>query len=229
VVTTSPAGRSRSHTPSSRPRARPPLRGGGPLTPRIIAVRHGETEWSAAGRHTGRTDVPLNESGRRAARLLGERLHREPWNGFPGARVRTSPLGRARETCELAGFGDRAETWDRLVEWDYGDYEGITSPEIRESRPGWVLWRDGVPNGETSFQVANRCDEVIAWAKEVDGDCLVFAHGHFLRTLAARWRHLDPLRGMGLSLYPSALSVLGHEYGDPALTLWNDTAHLEPW
>lgn len=197
------------------------------MAPRLVLVRHGETEWSKSGQHTGRTDIPLTEEGREAAQLLGKRLARAPWHDFPGARVRTSPLQRARETCELAGFGDRAETWDALREWDYGEYEGRTSPEIREERPGWVIWRDGVIGGETSWQVANRADEVVAWAKEQDSDAVVFAHGHFLRTLAARWLRLDPMRGMVLSLAPASLSVLGWEYGDPAITLWNDTAHLQ--
>ncbi|MEU4097821.1 histidine phosphatase family protein [Streptomyces sp. NPDC026673] len=197
------------------------------MAPRLVLVRHGETEWSKSGQHTGRTDIPLTEEGREAAQLLGKRLARAPWHDFPGARVRTSPLQRARETCELAGFGDRAETWDALREWDYGEYEGRTSPEIREERPGWVIWRDGVIGGETSWQVANRADEVVAWVKEQDSDAVVFAHGHFLRTLAARWLRLDPMRGMVLSLAPASLSVLGWEYGDPAITLWNDTAHLQ--
>lgn len=197
------------------------------MHPRLILVRHGQTEWSRSGRHTGRTDILLAEEGRDAARLLGKRLRRSPWEAFPGAQVRTSPLVRARETCELAGFGDRAQEWDALMEWDYGAYEGRTSPEIREERPGWVIWRDGVIGGETSWQVANRADQVVAWAKDSDTDCVVFAHGHFLRTLAARWLHLDPARGMVLSLAPASLSVLGWEYGDPAVTLWNDVAHLQ--
>jgi probable phosphoglycerate mutase len=194
---------------------------------RIILVRHGQTEWSVTGQHTGRTDIPLNDEGHEAARLLGKRLARAPWDGFPGARVRTSPMSRARDTCALAGFGDRAEEWDALMEWDYGAYEGRTSPDIREERPGWMIWRDGVVGGETTWQVANRADQVVAWAKEEDTDCVVFAHGHFLRTLAARWLHLDPMRGSVLSLSPASLSVLGWEYGDPAITLWNDTAHLQ--
>jgi probable phosphoglycerate mutase len=197
------------------------------MHPRLILVRHGQTEWSRSGQHTGRTDIPLTEEGRDAARLLGKRLKRSPWEDFPGAQVRTSPLARARETCELAGFGDRAEEWDTLMEWDYGAYEGRTSPEIREERPGWVIWRDGVIGGETSWQVAGRADQVVAWAKASETDCVVFAHGHFLRTLAARWLHLDPARGMVLSLAPASLSILGWEYGDPAVTLWNDTAHLQ--
>jgi broad specificity phosphatase PhoE len=194
---------------------------------RIVLVRHGQTEWAKNGRHTGRTDIPLTEEGREAARLLGKRLERSPWNGLSGARARTSPLARARDTCELAGFGERAEDWDALMEWDYGEYEGRTSPEIRAERPGWMIWRDGVIGGETSWQVATRADEVVAWSKEADSDCLVFAHGHFLRTLAARWLHMDPLRGSVLSLAPASLSILGWEYGDPAIELWNDTAHLQ--
>jgi probable phosphoglycerate mutase len=194
---------------------------------RIVLVRHGQTEWAKNGRHTGRTDIPLTEEGRQAARLLGKRLERPPWNGLPGARVRTSPLARARETCELADFGDRAENWDALMEWDYGEYEGRRSAEIRVERPGWLIWRDGVMGGETSWQVATRADAVVAWAKEADSDCLVFAHGHFLRTLAARWLRLDPMRGAVLSLAPASLSILGWEYGEPAIELWNDTAHLQ--
>ena len=193
----------------------------------IILVRHGQTEWSRTGQHTGRTDIPLVAEGRDAARLLGKRLLRSPWNAFPQARVRTSPLIRARETCDLVGFGDRAEDWDALMEWDYGDYEGRTSAEIRAERPGWMIWRDGVIGGETSWQVADRADQVVAWAEEADTDCVVFAHGHFLRTLAARWLRLDPMRGSVLSLAPASLSVLGWEYGVPAITLWNDTAHLQ--
>lgn len=115
------------------------------MAPRILLARHGQTEWSLLGKHTGRTDVPLLEEGRQGAKLLGERLHRAPLDGLPGALVRTSPLLRARETCELAGFGDRAEPWDALLEWDYGEYEGMTPDEIQEARPGWLLWREGAP------------------------------------------------------------------------------------
>ena len=194
---------------------------------RILLVRHGQTEWSATGRHTSRTDVPLTEAGRKAARALGERLRQEPWNGLAGARVRTSPRRRARETCALAGFGDRAEEWDVLVEWDYGDYEGRTSPEIRKERPGWVVWWDGVPGGEEIGQVAERADRGIAWAAEDERDALLFAHGHFLRTLAARWLGLEPQRGASLVLSAGSLSVLGWAYGKRAIERWNDTAHME--
>ncbi len=117
------------------------------MAPRILLARHGQTEWSLSGRHTGRTDVPLLEEGRRGAKLLGERLHRAPLEGLPGVEVRTSPLSRARETCELAGFGERARAWDTLMEWDYGAYEGMTPDEIQAVRPGWLIWRDGVPEG----------------------------------------------------------------------------------
>jgi probable phosphoglycerate mutase len=151
------------------------------MAPRILLARHGQTEWSLSGRHTGRTDVPLLEEGRRGAKLLGERLHRAPFDGVPGAEVRTSPLVRARETCELAGFGDRARTWDALMEWDYGSYEGMTPAEIQAVRPGWLIWRDGVPGGEGTAEVAARADQVVAWAREADRDVLVFAHGHILR------------------------------------------------
>ncbi|MFI5524852.1 histidine phosphatase family protein [Streptomyces platensis] len=196
------------------------------MAARIFLARHGQTEWSLTGRHTGRTDVPLLEEGRRGAKLLGERLHRAPWDGLPGVEVRTSPLVRAKETCELAGFGDRAQPWDALMEVDYGAYEGLTPAEITSGRPDWLLWRDGVPEGETLAEVAARADEVVSWARSADRDVLVFAHGHILRTLGARWLGLDISFGARIRLEPTSLSVLGWAYGEPAIERWNDTGHL---
>ncbi|GGS17147.1 histidine phosphatase family protein [Streptomyces griseoviridis] len=196
------------------------------MAPRILLARHGQTEWSLSGRHTGRTDVPLLEEGRRGAKLLGERLHRAPLDGLPAAEVRTSPLVRARETCDLAGFGDRAATWDALMEWDYGAYEGMTPAEIQAVRPGWLIWRDGVPEGESTADVTARADEVVAWAREADRDVLVFAHGHILRSIGARWLGLPLDFGARVRLNPTSLSVLGWAYGEPAVEQWNDIGHL---
>ncbi|MEU9557096.1 histidine phosphatase family protein [Streptomyces fumanus] len=196
------------------------------MAPRILLARHGQTEWSLSGRHTGRTDVPLLEEGRRGAKLLGERLHRPPFDGVPGVEVRTSPLVRARETCELAGFGDRARTWDTLMEWDYGAYEGLTPAEIQDLRPGWLIWRDGVPGGEGVAEVTARADEVVAWAREADRDVLIFAHGHILRSIGARWLGLPLDFAARVRLNPTSLSVLGWAYGEPAIEHWNDTGHL---
>ncbi|WP_435243647.1 histidine phosphatase family protein [Streptomyces cucumeris] len=194
--------------------------------PRILLARHGQTEWSLLGKHTGRTDIPLLDEGRRGAKLLGERLHRVPWAGLPEAEIRTSPLSRARETCELAGFGDRAQEWDALLEWDYGAYEGLTPAEIKASRPDWLIWRDGVPEGEAREAIAARADQVVAWALGADRDVLVFAHGHILRTLAARWLGYDISFASRIRLDPTSLSILGWAYGEPALERWNDTGHL---
>ncbi|MGW0824132.1 histidine phosphatase family protein [Streptomyces sp. NPDC002845] len=201
------------------------------MAPRILLARHGQTQWSLAGKHTGRTDVPLLEEGRRGAKLLGERLFRTPLNGLPGAEVRTSPLSRARETCELAGFGDRATPWDTLMEVDYGAYEGLTPDEIRACRPGWLMWRDGVPEGETLQQLSARADEVVTWARSADRDgrdVLIFAHGHILRSIAARWLGLPLDFAARVRLNPTSLSVLGWAYGEPAIESWNDTGHLAP-
>ncbi|AKL66251.1 histidine phosphatase family protein [Streptomyces goshikiensis] len=197
------------------------------MAPRILLARHGQTAWSKLGKHTGRTDVPLLEEGRRGAKLLGERLARDPWRGLPGVEVRTSPLVRASESCELAGFGVRADPWDALMEWDYGDYEGMTPAEIQAVRPGWLIWRDGVPGGESVADVGARADEVVGWARSAERDVLVFAHGHILRTLAARWLGFDVSFGARIRLEPTSLSVLGWAYGAPALERWNDTGHLD--
>ncbi|UGY91573.1 histidine phosphatase family protein [Streptomyces gobiensis] len=198
------------------------------MAARILLVRHGETAWSRRGQHTGRTDVPLLDEGRRMAKLLGERLHRSPWDGLPGAEIRTSPLVRASETCELAGFGGgRAEAWDALMEWDYGAYEGLTPAQIKE-RAGqdWLIWRDGVPDGETLAELSARADAVVRWARSADRDVLVFAHGHILRVLGARWLGLDPDFAARIRLAPASLSILGWAYDAPAIERWNDTGHL---
>ncbi|MFC8200573.1 histidine phosphatase family protein [Streptomyces sp. NPDC060006] len=196
------------------------------MAPRILLARHGQTEWSLSGKHTGRTDIPLLDEGRRGAKLLGERLHRAPLNGLPGVEVRTSPLARARETCELAGFGDRAAPWDALMEWDYGAYEGLTPDEIRAGRPDWLIWRDGVPRGETLAEVTARADEVVERVRSGDRDVLVFAHGHILRSIGARWLGLGLDFGARVRLNPTSLSVLGWAYGEPAIETWNDCGHL---
>jgi broad specificity phosphatase PhoE len=187
----------------------------------VVLARHGETEWSRSGRHTGRTDVPLTEAGMRHARLLGPRLA-----GRRFAAVFTSPLARAIETCRLAGLGDRAQVRDELLEWDYGEYEGITTPEIRERRPAWSLWRDGCPGGEDPAQVGERVDRLIAELRGLDGDAALFAHGHVLRVLGARWAGLGPEAGALLALSTATLSVLGHEREVSVVRLWNDGSHL---
>ncbi|AZM53418.1 histidine phosphatase family protein [Streptomyces sp. WAC 01529] len=196
------------------------------MAPRILLARHGQTEWSLSGKHTGRTDIPLLDEGRRGAKLLGERLHRAPYDGLPDAEVRTSPLSRARDTCEIAGFGDRAEPWDALMEFDYGDYDGMTPADIHAVRPGWLIWRDGVPGGETLAQVSARADEVVEWARSADRDVLVFAHGHILRVIGARWLGHDIGFAARIRLNPTSLSVLGWAYGEPAIESWNETGHL---
>ncbi len=182
----------------------------------VVLIRHGETEWSASLRHTGRTDVALTAAGEAAARGLSACLA-----GWTFARVLTSPLRRASETCRLAGFGVRCEAREDLREWDYGAYEGLTTAQIRERRPEWSLWRDGVPDGETLAQVGARADRVIAEARAVDGDVALFAHGHVLRILTARWLDLPPDRGRSFALSTASLGVLGYEREIPVILRWN--------
>jgi broad specificity phosphatase PhoE len=183
----------------------------------VVLVRHGETEWSRDGRHTGRTDVPLTEHGRAQAEAVGAALHDREF-----ALVLTSPLGRALETCRLAGFGDQAVERDELMEWDYGAYEGRTTSEIREERPNWTLWRDGVPDGETVEQVGERVDRVLDEVRTVDRDALLFAHGHVLRVLTARWLGLEPDAGRLFALDPATLSTLGYERETAVVDIWNE-------
>jgi broad specificity phosphatase PhoE len=182
----------------------------------IVLVRHGETEWSRDWRHTGRTDIPLTEPGREQAQVL-----RAPLSEWTFTRVYSSPLSRAIETCRLAGLGDRAELTEALLEWDYGVYEGITTKEIRETRPDWFLWRDGCPGGETAEDVGARVDPLIAELKRADGDVALFAHGHILRVLAARWLGLPPQDGKLLALSTATLSVLGYERETEVIRRWN--------
>jgi broad specificity phosphatase PhoE len=184
--------------------------------PTIVLVRHGATEWSAARKHTGRTDVPLSETGRRDAERLPERLA-----GYEFTVVLSSPLARARETAELAGFADRVQVDDDLREFDYGEYEGRTTTEIREERPGWSVWRDGSPGGERPDDVGDRADRVIDRLLEAGGDVAVFAHGHLLRVLGARWVELPAAYGGHLALDTGALSELGYERERRAIWLWN--------
>ena len=182
----------------------------------VVLVRHGETEWSRSGKHTGRTDIPLAERGRQDARAVGDALRNRTF-----ALVLTSPLTRAAETCRLAGYGEVAVQRDEFREWDYGAYEGRTTAEIRRERPGWTLWRDGVPEGESIEEVAARVDRVIPELRSIDGDALLFAHGHVLRILAARWLGLDPSGGRLFALDPATLSALGNERETPVVRLWN--------
>jgi broad specificity phosphatase PhoE len=182
----------------------------------IVLARHGETEWSRDRRHTGRTDIPLTENGRRQAGVLRGALA-----GRDFARVLSSPLSRALDTCREAGLGDQAELTDDLYEWDYGEYEGITTAEIREGRPGWNLWRDGCPGGETAADVGRRVDRVLDSLDGLEGDAAVFAHGHVLRVLTARWLGLGPENGALFKLDTGTLSVLGYERETRAITRWN--------
>jgi broad specificity phosphatase PhoE len=183
----------------------------------IVVVRHGQTEWSEAGRHTGRTDLPLIEAGQRRARALRAELADQTFS-----LVLCSPLLRARETCRLAGYGQQAVLCDDLREWDYGDYEGSTTAEIQRRRPGWSLWRDGCPNGEIAADVGTRADRVIAEVRAAHADAVAFGHGHMLRVLAARWLGLAPADGGLFALATGTLSTLGYERETPAILSWSE-------
>jgi broad specificity phosphatase PhoE len=178
-------------------------------------VRHGETEWSKAGRHTSTTDLPLTDDGVETARKLAKRLSGQEFD-----LVLTSPRLRARRTAELAGFAD-VEVDPDLIEWNYGDYEGLTTAQIRETVPGWTVWSHPVPGGETAARVTERLDRVVRRVAEVPGDVLVFGHGHALRALAARWLELDVTEGRHFMLETATISVLGWERGSPAIHRWN--------
>jgi broad specificity phosphatase PhoE len=192
--------------------------------PIVYLARHGETAWSLSGQHTGRTDLPLTANGERNAVLLGARLKE-----LNVARVLTSPLQRARRTCELAGFGSAAAVDADLLEWDYGEYEGRKSVDIYAVRPGWDLFRDGCPGGESPEQVAARAERVAERLRAAGGNVLVFSSGHFLRVLAGRWARMPLDGGRYLMLSTASLSALGYENDmtRPVVRLWNDTTHLE--
>jgi probable phosphoglycerate mutase len=191
--------------------------------PVIYLARHGETAWTVSGQHTGVTDITLTERGERNARRLGERL-----KGFMFADVFTSPLQRARRTCELAGFVGLAKVDPDLVEWNYGAYEGQRTADIRKERPDWELFRDGCPGGESPAQIGARADRVVARLRSLDNDVLLFSSGHFLRVLAARWCGLDVFFGRYLLLTVATLSILGYEHNktEPVIRLWNDARHV---
>ena len=182
----------------------------------IVLVRHGETEWSLSGQHTSGTDLELTERGRERAIALAPQLSK--WNF---SLVLSSPLRRALDTCKLAGFGEAVELSDDLKEWDYGEYEGLTTPQIRETDPSWSLWRDGCPGGEQPQQVGARADAVIARLREADGDALAFAHGHILRVLTARWIGLPVAGGARFALGAGAICVLGFERETEVVAHWN--------
>jgi broad specificity phosphatase PhoE len=191
--------------------------------PEVYLARHGETAWTLTGQHTGRTDIPLTARGEQDALSLCQRLQ-----GATFTRVLVSPLGRAQRTCELAGFGDQAEVDPDLQEWDYGQYEGRRTADIRQARPGWEIFRDGCPGGESVAVVSARADRVTARLRAVEGNVLVFSHGHFLRVLAARWLGLPTGAARHFILSTAALSILGYEHtrDEPALRLWNDDRHV---
>jgi len=192
--------------------------------PVIYLARHGETAWTISGQHTGRTDLPLTERGERNAVQLGERL-----KGLRFDKVFCSPLQRARQTCKLAGFGYAAEIDSNLLEWDYGQYEGLRIAEIHAARPDWQLFRDGCPGGESPGQVAARADQVVTRVRGVQRNVLLFSSGHFLRMLAARWLGLPPDGGRFFALSTASLSAVGYEHNltQPGIRLWDDTRHVE--
>ncbi len=182
----------------------------------VVLVRHGETEWSRSGQHTGSTDIPLTGEGEQSALRLA------PWlRAFPFAHVLTSPLQRARRTCELAGFADQARIEADLAEWNYGAYEGLTTAEIRRQAPDWLVFTDGCPDGESPPEVAQRVDRLLERVRAETGPTLIFAHGHLLRVLVARWLELPPSEGRRFLLDTATLNVLGHYRGIPALGCWN--------
>ena len=193
--------------------------------PVVYTVRHGETEWSISGQHTGVTDIPLTAHGEEVAHRLAERL-----KGLKFAAVFTSPLQRARKTCDLAGFGAQAEVLSDAIEWNYGKYEGVKTVDIEKERPGWNLFRDGCPGGEDAAAIGARADRVIARIRAVKGDVIVFSSSHFLRVFAARWIGMPPNGGAHFVLSTAAVNMFSYEHhslDEPVIRLWNDARHTE--
>ncbi len=185
-------------------------------TQKVYALRHGETEWSLNGQHTGLTDLPLTEKGRQNAKRL------KPWlSERKFAKVFTSPLQRAKQTCELSGVGQQAESDPDLVEWDYGDYEGLTTPEIYQKCPNWSVFTHGCPGGETPQQVRDRVERVITKIRATKGDVVIFAHGHLLRVLTVRWLNMPVENGNHFDLDTATVNVLGYYHSSPAIQVWN--------
>jgi len=183
---------------------------------KVYVVRHGETEWSISGQHTGITDIPLTENGRNQVKCLQPVLANEVF-----ALVLTSPLHRAMETCKLSGLGEKAEVEPNLVEWNYGEYEGVTSKEIHKTVPGWLVFNDGAPGGETPEQIGARADRVIQRVRAVQGNVALFAHGHIFRVLVARWLDLPATAGRNFLLDTGTLNILSYYRGYPAVKIWN--------
>jgi broad specificity phosphatase PhoE len=188
---------------------------------RLVLVRHGETPWARDGKHTGRTDIPLTDLGRAQAAVLGDRLR-----GRTFVAVLTSPLSRAADTCRFAGLADQAQLDDDLLEWDYGAYEGRRTADIRVEVPGWTIWRDGAPDGESAADVGARADRAIERALGFGGEVVLFAHGHYLRVLTARWLGLPADHGRLFALAPATISLLGFEREQRVVERWNDRCHL---
>jgi broad specificity phosphatase PhoE len=182
----------------------------------VFVIRHGETAWSLSGQHTGTTDIPLTDNGRRLAKRIRPVLAEEKF-----ALVLVSPMGRARETCDLAGLGDTAVIEPDLMEWNYGEFEGLTNPEIRAKRPGWIIFRDGAPGGEAPDHIGARVDRVVARSRATEGDVALFAHGHVLRVLVARWIGLPATAGQHFLLDTGAVSILSYYREIPAIKVWN--------
>ncbi|MBY0528832.1 MAG: histidine phosphatase family protein [Rhabdochlamydiaceae bacterium] len=189
---------------------------------KIYLIRHGETSWTLSGQHTGKTDLPLTPKGEQDALLLGKRL-----KGHTFEKILTSPLKRAEHTCELAGLAKHVYRDPDLVEWNYGDYEGLTTQEIHKRSPNWTIFERGAPNGESLSDVSARANKILAKIHSIHGDIALFSHGHFLRILAARWLNLPAQEGKHLLLSACSLSILSYERQTPVLALWNDTSHLQ--
>jgi broad specificity phosphatase PhoE len=189
--------------------------------PTLYIIRHGETAWSASGQHTGRSDIPLTEQGERNALCLAPTLSKTTFSA-----VFTSPSHRARRTAELAGFGAKAMVEPGLAEWDYGKYEGLTTAQILAQNPGWDLFRDGCPCGESVADISARADRVLTHLRRMSGNILLFSSGHISRVIATRWLGLDAAAGRLFSLGTASLSILGNEHASPSMILWNDRSHL---